>query len=165
METILVVRLTGLSDKLPPSSRFLLSGLVSLHWHFRTTRHVGELTLKPGSQIPLYFTGGSLSYMVKDLGGASVEVWLPVSNTLVLASICPFVSYLQDLFGRRYITLFGSIIIMVGIAIFGTAHSFAQAVAVTCLAGGGAAIGELTALAGYDSFLDKSSPVFANNVD
>lgn len=102
-----------------------------------------------GSQIPLYFTGGALSYIVADLGGANAEVWLPVSNTLVLASICPFIGYLQDLFGRRYITLGGSILIMVGIALVGSAHHFGQAVVGMCLAGGGAAVGELTALAGY----------------
>ncbi len=38
--------------------------------------------------------------------------------------------------------------IMVGIIVTATAHSFAQAVAGMALAGGGAAIGELTALAG-----------------
>jgi MFS family permease len=53
--------------------------------------------------------------MIEDLGGERVEVWLPVSNTLVLAAICPFTGYLQDLFGHRRTTLFGSVLIMVGI--------------------------------------------------
>ena len=70
--------------------------------------------------------------MIEDLGGAKAEVWLPVSNTLVLAAICPFTGYLQDLFGRRYITLFGSILIMVGIILVATAHGFAQAVVGMC---------------------------------
>jgi MFS family permease len=86
--------------------------------------------------------------MIKDLGGDSAAVWLPVSNTLVLAAICPFTGYLQDLFGRRLITLVGSLLIMTGIVIVGTAHTFGQAVTGMALAGGGAAIGELTALAG-----------------
>lgn len=99
-------------------------------------------------KLTLESTGGALSYIVTDLGGAKADVWLPVSNTLVLASICPFVGYLQDLCGRRYITLGGSVAIMVGIILVGTAHGFAQAVGGMCLAGAGAAIGELTALAG-----------------
>lgn len=61
----------------------------------------------------------------------------------------PFVGYLQDLFGRREITLIGSIIIMVGVVLVGTAHGFAQGVSGMALAGIGAGICELTALAGY----------------
>jgi MFS family permease len=90
-----------------------------------------------------------LSYIVADLGNASGSVWLPVCNTLVLAAVSPFAGYLQDLFGRRNITLFGSAMVMVGIILVGTAHSFAQGVVGMSIAGGGAAIGELTALAGY----------------
>lgn len=86
--------------------------------------------------------------MVADVGNASASAWLPVCNTLVLAAVSPFAGYLQDLFGRRYITLVGSVMIMVGIVLVGTAHSFAQAIAGMSLSGGGAAIGELTALAG-----------------
>jgi len=86
--------------------------------------------------------------MTKDIGGTAGQVWLPVCNTLVLAAVGPFSGYLQDLFGRRWITLCGSITIMVGVVLVGTAHSFAQGIAGMCLAGGGAAIGELTALAG-----------------
>jgi hypothetical protein len=39
--------------------------------------------------------------------------------------------------------------VMVGIILVGTAHSFAQGIVGMSIAGGGAAIGELTALAGY----------------
>lgn len=101
-----------------------------------------------GSQVPLYFVGGSLAYIVQDLGGAQAEAWLPVCYTLVLAAICPFVGYLQDMFGRRHMTLGGAITVIVGIALVGSAHSFGQGVAGMCIAGAGAAIGELTALAG-----------------
>lgn len=89
-----------------------------------------------------------LSYMVADLGNAKASVWLPVSNTLVLAAVSPFAGYLEDLFGRRLITLVGSCFIMAGIIIVATAHSFAQGIVGMALAGGGAAVGELTALAG-----------------
>lgn len=72
-----------------------------------------------------------------------------MANTLAIASVAPFCGYLQDLFGRRYITLAGGVTILVGIILVGTAHSFGQAVTGMGFAGAGAAIGELTALAGY----------------
>src|ERR1700742_4817483 len=104
----------------------------------------------PGSQIMLYFVGGCLSFIEADLGATKVGSWLPVSNTLAITAVAPFVGYLQDLLGRRNITLAGSIVIMVGIALIGSAHSFGQAVTGMALAGGGAGVCELTALAGYD---------------
>ncbi|OCT44607.1 putative major facilitator superfamily transporter [Cladophialophora carrionii] len=100
-----------------------------------------------GSQIPLYFVGGSLTYVASDLGSASTG-WLPVSNSLALAAVCPFCGYLQDMFGKRNISILGSILILVGTIVTATAHSFAQAVAGMTIAGAGASIGELTALAG-----------------
>jgi MFS family permease len=57
--------------------------------------------------------------------------------------------YLQDLVGRRTITLVGSIIIMIGVVLIGSAQNFAQAVTGMALSGAGAAVCELTALAGY----------------
>ncbi|KAH9209511.1 fungal trichothecene efflux pump [Leptodontidium sp. 2 PMI_412] len=103
-----------------------------------------------GSQVPLYFTGGMLSYMAADLGGVALtsSSWIPVCNTLAVASVAPFSGYLTDIFGRRNITLIGSILIMVGIVVVGTAHHFGQAVAGMSIAGAGAGIGELTALGG-----------------
>ncbi|OQV05048.1 hypothetical protein CLAIMM_09846 [Cladophialophora immunda] len=100
-----------------------------------------------GSQIPLYFVGGSLSYIAADLGSASTG-WLPVSNSLALAAVCPFCGYLQDMFGKRNISILGSVMILVGVLITATAKTFAQGVVGMTIAGGGAAIGELTALAG-----------------
>lgn len=74
--------------------------------------------------------------------------WLPVSNTLAIAAICPFVGYISDLFGRRNITLAGCVAICVGIILVATAKSFAPAIVGMVLAGAGAGICELTALAG-----------------
>ena len=51
----------------------------------------GGSPLFPGSQILLYFTGGTLSYIAADLGNAGAIGWLPVANTLAIASVCPFV--------------------------------------------------------------------------
>lgn len=96
----------------------------------------------------LYFVGGCLGYIQAEFGATANSSWLPVSNTLAITAVAPFVGYLQDLLGRRNITLFGSVIIMVGIALIGSAHSFGQAVGGMALSGAGAGICELTALAG-----------------
>jgi len=88
--------------------------------------------------------------MEADLGATNVGSWLPVSNTLAITAVAPFVGYLQDLLGRRNITLAGSIVIIVGIALIGSAHSFPQALAGMAISGAGAGVCELTALAGYD---------------
>jgi MFS family permease len=108
------------------------------------------LTTSSGSQVPLYFTGGILSYMAADLGGEALtsSSWIPVCNTLAVAAVAPFSGHLTDIFGRRNITLIGSLLIMVGLVLAATAHSFAQAIAGMSLAGAGAGIGELTALGG-----------------
>ena len=86
--------------------------------------------------------------MQEELDASSKSSWLPVSNTLAIAAVAPFMGYLQDLLGRRNITLFGSVVIMVGIALIGSAHSFGQAITGMALSGAGAGICELTALAG-----------------
>jgi MFS family permease len=86
--------------------------------------------------------------MTNDLGGPTKISWIPVSNTLALAAVAPFCGYLQDIFGKRNITLFGCACIMTGIIVLATSHSFGQGVTGMSLAGAGAAIGELSALAG-----------------
>lgn len=77
-----------------------------------------------------------------------MSAWLPVSYALCLAAVAPFCGYLQDLFGRRNETLFGGVLLIVGTTVLATAKSFGAGIVGMALAGGGAAIGELTALAG-----------------
>jgi MFS family permease len=101
-----------------------------------------------GSQVILYFTGGSLSFIGADLNITRGIVWLPTANILAIAATCPYAGYLQDLFGKRYIALFGSFSICLGCALVGSAQSFGQAIVGMALSGVGAAIGELTGLAG-----------------
>ena len=101
-----------------------------------------------GSQLILYNVGGCLSYIAADLNATSLEGWLPVSNILAVAAVAPFTGYLEDLLGRRTIAIGGALALCIGCIIFGTAHSFAQAVVGLSVAGAGAAVGELTALAG-----------------
>lgn len=90
-----------------------------------------------------------MAFIVKDIGASDRISWLPVSCTLAVAATCPFSGYLQDLMGRRYITLMGCVLLILGIGLVGGAHGFNQACAGMALAGAGAGIGELTALAGY----------------
>lgn len=92
--------------------------------------------------------GGMLSYVEAGLGAAGKGGWLVVCNTLAITAVAPFTGYLQDLVGRREITLIGSAVICVGIAVVGSAHSFGQGVTGMALAGAGAGVCELTALAG-----------------
>lgn len=92
--------------------------------------------------------GGSLSYVIEDIGGSGLESWLPVANTLAIGATAPFVGYMQDLVGRRYIALLGCILLIVGAVLVGTAHEIYRAIGGMALAGVGAGIGELTALAG-----------------
>ena len=92
--------------------------------------------------------GGMLGYVEASLGATGKGGWLVVSNTLAITAVAPFTGYLQDLVGRRTITLFGSVMICVGIALVGSANTFGQGVTGMSVAGGGAGICELTALAG-----------------
>ncbi len=104
-----------------------------------------------GSQIILYFVGGSLTFITGSLKAPSTAVWLPVANTLAIAAIAPYTGYMQDLFGKRYIAILGAILICVGIIVLGKANTFGQGVTGMALSGAGAGIGELTGLAGYAS--------------
>lgn len=71
-----------------------------------------------GSQVILYFVGGSLQFIEPALHVTTEAGWLPVSYTLAIAAIAPYCGYLQDLFGKRYIALFGAMLCCVGISKF-----------------------------------------------
>ena len=102
-----------------------------------------------GSQLPLYMVGGCLSYIAADIGATTTSVWIPVSYQLAVAAITPFCGYLEDGLGKRSILIAGCVLCCVGEIIAGTAHGFSQLVAGMVVTGIGAAITELTALAGY----------------
>ncbi|EXJ75432.1 uncharacterized protein A1O5_02128 [Cladophialophora psammophila CBS 110553] len=104
--------------------------------------------LNAGSQLVLYFVGGCLSYIAADLEVGQEVAWLPVANILGVAAVAPFTGYLEDLLGRRIIAIVGASLLCIGCLILGTAHHFGQALCGLSIAGAGAAVGELTALAG-----------------
>ena len=75
-----------------------------------------------------------------------------MSYGLALAAVAPFCGYMQDVFGRRNETLLGGGSLMIGCVVLATAKSFGAGLVGMVFAGAGAAICELTALAGYVSY-------------
>ncbi|TVY31110.1 Trichothecene efflux pump [Lachnellula hyalina] len=100
-----------------------------------------------GSQIPVYIFGGIPPYIYSDIGGADRWIWLVLANLLSLAAVCPFVGSLSDLLGRRYVALMGGCFIMLGMVVCSTAKVMNVFIGGMALAGIGAGISELTALA------------------
>ena len=118
-----------------------------------------------GSQIPVYIFGGIPPLIYGDIGGTDRWTWFVLANLLALAAVCPFVGSLSDLMGRRYVAIMGAVLIIVGVTIASTAHSMnifigkcstvksymrdhlLTIVAGMAIAGAGAGINELTALA------------------
>ncbi|KAI9760948.1 MAG: hypothetical protein M4579_001324 [Chaenotheca gracillima] len=100
-----------------------------------------------GSQIPLYIFGGIPPIIYRDIGGADRWIWFVLANLLALAAVCPFVGSLSDLMGRRVVALMGAAFIVVGMIVSSTAHSMNIFICGMALAGVGAGINELTALA------------------
>ncbi|KAH6679752.1 MFS multidrug transporter-like protein [Halenospora varia] len=100
-----------------------------------------------GSQIPVYLFGGIPPYIYGDIGGTDKWVWFVLANLLALAAVCPFVGALSDLLGRRYVSLCGAALIVIGMIICSTAHVMNTFIGGMAIAGAGAGINELTALA------------------
>ena len=118
-----------------------------------------------GSQIPVYIFGGVPPLIYGDIGGTDRWTWFVLANLLALAAVCPFVGSLSDLMGRRYVAIMGAVLIIVGVTIASTAHTMnifigksstinlrmhdhlLTIAAGMAIAGAGAGINELTALA------------------
>lgn len=100
-----------------------------------------------GSQIPVYLFGGVPPYIYGDLGGTDRWVWFVLANLLALAAVCPFVGALSDLLGRRWVSIIGSALTIIGCIVCATAKWMNPFIAGMALAGAGAGICELTALA------------------
>ncbi|BCS17609.1 putative MFS drug efflux pump [Aspergillus puulaauensis] len=100
-----------------------------------------------GSQIPVYLFGGIPPIIYGDIGGVDRWVWFVLANLLALAGVCPFVGSLSDLIGRRYVALIGATLVLIGMIICSTAHTMNTFIAGMAIAGAGAGVNELTALA------------------
>lgn len=76
-----------------------------------------------GSQIPVYLLGGIPPIIYGDIGGLDRWVWFILANLMSLAAICPFVGSLSDLLGRRWVSLLGSLFLVIAMIICGLAQS------------------------------------------
>ena len=76
-----------------------------------------------GSQIPVYLFGGIPPYIYSDIGGVDRWIWFVLAYLLSLAAVCPFVGSLSDLMGRRYVALFGSLLLIIAMCIASTAKN------------------------------------------
>ena len=101
-----------------------------------------------GSQIVLYFVSSNLLPISESIG-TKYGNWMLTANTLAVAAICPFVGYITDLLGRRWLCIFGTALLIVASIVQATAQNFAAAVSAQAIGGIGAGICELVALAGY----------------
>ncbi|PGH03813.1 hypothetical protein AJ80_08626 [Polytolypa hystricis UAMH7299] len=100
-----------------------------------------------GSQIPVYLFGGVPPYIYRDIGGTDRWVWFVLANLLALAGVCPFVGSLSDLIGRRYVAIIGATLICIGMIVCSTAKTMNVFIGGMAIAGAGAGVAELTALA------------------
>jgi MFS family permease len=82
-----------------------------------------------------------------ELGGVDRWTWFVLGNLFALGAVCPFVGSLSDLFGRRYVALFGATLLILGNIITSTAHTMNTFIGGMAIAGAGAGINELTSLA------------------
>ena len=81
-----------------------------------------------GSQIPLYLFGSVLPRIYSDIGGVDRYVWFVVAYLIPNAALCPFVGALSDMFGRRYVAIFGQVMLIMGPIITATAKTMNTAI-------------------------------------
>ena len=89
-----------------------------------------------------------IAYTVADIGGASSKAWLAIANTLALAATAPFAGAISDLMGRRYVSMLGALLVVIGMIIVGTAQRMDVAIGGMAIAGTGAGLAELIGAAG-----------------
>jgi MFS family permease len=103
-----------------------------------------------GSQIPLYLYGSVLPDIYSEIGGATNGrwVWMVIGYLIPNAALCPFVGALSDLVGRKWVAAFGQVALVVGPVVVSTANEINVAICGMVIAGLGAGLNELIALAG-----------------
>jgi len=101
-----------------------------------------------GSQIPLYLLGGVFPLMYNDIGGYDRYIWLIVGYLIPNAALCPFVGALSDLIGRKVVAAIGQVLLVIGPLVTVTANNMNVAIGGMVIAGLGAGLNELIALAG-----------------
>lgn len=100
-----------------------------------------------GSQIPLYLFGGVTPDIYGDIGGYDRWVWFAIGYLIPNAALCPFVGALSDLFGRKWVAVFGQVCLIVGPTVTATANNMNVAIGGQVISGIGAGLNELISLA------------------
>ncbi|KAL4986315.1 fungal trichothecene efflux pump [Aspergillus falconensis] len=100
-----------------------------------------------GSQNPVYLFGGIPPVIYGDIGGADRWVWMVCAIRPARPGCCLPFRWIFDLFGRRYVALVGAVLGVVGMVVCLTADTMNIVIAGMALAGAGAGMSELTALA------------------
>ncbi|WPG98716.1 Hypothetical protein R9X50_00151000 [Acrodontium crateriforme] len=102
-----------------------------------------------GSQIPLYLYGSVLPLIYSEIGGGEGRyLWMVIGYLVPNAALCPFVGALSDLFGRKRIAIAGQCLLILGPIVVSTSHTINVAIGGMVIAGLGAGLNELIALAG-----------------
>jgi MFS family permease len=81
-----------------------------------------------GSQIPLYLFGSVIPTIYADIGGVDRYPWFVIGYLIPNAALCPFVGALSDMFGRRYVAIFGQTMLILGPIITATANTMNVAI-------------------------------------
>lgn len=89
-----------------------------------------------------------MAYLVVDVNPGQKASWIPLAYILAQGTPVPFAGYIQDIVGRRWMTIVSSFSVAVAAVLIGTANTFPQIVFGSALAGAGGGIAELGAIAG-----------------
>lgn len=83
-----------------------------------------------GSQIPLYIYGSVLPDIYGDIGGSTNGrwVWMVIGYLIPNAALCPFVGALSDLFGRKWVAVFGQVMLIIAPVVVSTSHTINTAI-------------------------------------
>ena len=141
-----IQRLSG-ADVLPQSHELSSHG-VSLDWQSGSSLHSRYDCLPAYSDFFDGISGAVPPYIYSDIGGLDRYTWFILAYLLALAAVCPFVGSISDIMGRRYVALMGGVLLVVSMVICSTAKDMNTFIAGMAIAGVGAGVCELTALAG-----------------
>ncbi|KAF2767092.1 MFS general substrate transporter [Teratosphaeria nubilosa] len=132
----------------------------NIHHHMNPRLFLGLTAMSfcwIGSQIPLYLYGSVLPDIYSDVGGAGGRwLWMVVGYLIPVSALCPFVGALSDLMGRKKVAAIGQVLLIIGPIVVSTSHQINTAIGGMVIAGLGAGLNELIALAGTSEMVPVS---------
>ena len=87
------------------------------------------------------------AYIVADIGGDETYLWLGIAYSISAAAVAPAAGALSDFLTRRGLLMTGSAIVTMGMIMVGAASKMSVAVGGMAVAGFGAALAEVVAIA------------------